>query len=257
MDLHLTWQLLLLMFFAAAIAGFVDTIAGGGGLITVPVLFLVGLPPILALGTNKFQGSFGTLTATATLIRKGQLDARRLALPFAFALGGSVIGTLTVQFVAAGWLDILVPIVLTVIALYFLLAPKAGDVASHPRLARGPYERLVVPVIGFYDGFLGPGTGSFFALAGVALRGLTVIEATTAAKFFNFASNIASLAVFIVLGKVVWLAGLIMMAGQVLGAYAGAHVIINGGARFIRPMIVIMCVAMLARYLWQKGFLPF
>jgi len=239
----------------AGIAGFVDTLAGGGGLITVPLLLLTGLPPLQVLATNKLQGSFGTCSATATLLRKGQLTFGEIKPGFAAAFAGGLVGALGARLAQASALDALIPIVLAGIAFYFLFAPTAGEVEGSPRLSRAPYLAGVIPAIGLYDGFLGPGTGSFFALAGVALLGQPLLKATAFAKAFNFGSNLGALALFLVAGKVVWAYGAAMILGQIVGATAGSHVMIRGGARLIRPIIVVVCFALIARYLWQKGYL--
>ena len=161
----------------AGIAGFVDTLAGGGGLITVPLLLLTGRPPLQVLATNKLQGTFGTLSATVVLLRKHQIFVGDVRAGFAAAFAGGVLGALTVKIANAGALDILIPIILAGIALYFLFAPRAAEVGGKARLCRPAYLRTIVPAIGFYDGFMGPGTGSFFALAGVALRGEPLLKA--------------------------------------------------------------------------------
>lgn len=248
-------DLLLLLFVAAALAGFVDTLAGGGGLITLPVLLLAQVPPVHALATNKLQGSFGTLTASLNMLHRGLVNWCEIRGLFFWALLGAALGTVAVQFLHPEVLDVLVPLVLLTIGLYFLLAPQAGAVERRPRLGEPVYRRLLVPLIGAYDGFFGPGTGSFFALAGVALRGQPLVAATARAKLLNFASNAASLAVFALGGKVLWLAGGVMVVGQVLGAWAGSHMVVRSGARLIRPLIVFMCFAMIARYAWQKGLI--
>jgi uncharacterized protein len=257
MDVVLSPHVLAILFSAAAVAGFVDAIAGGGGLITIPVLLLAQVPPLQALATNKLQGSFGSLTSSLMMLRKGLVqvpDVRRL---FACSLVGAALGASAVQFVRAQTLDIVIPVVLISIALYFLFAPNAGALERKPRVSNGAYEGMVVPGIGFYDGMFGPGTGSFFSLAGVALRGQNLLTATAHAKVLNFASNIASLGVFIIGGKVIWIAGATMIVGQVIGSWCGAHAMVRGGTRLIRPMIVTVCVVMLGKYLWQKGLLPF
>ncbi|HYD96994.1 MAG TPA: TSUP family transporter [Noviherbaspirillum sp.] len=254
MDLMLSPEVLAMLFAAAAIAGFVDAIAGGGGLITIPVLLLAQVPPIQALATNKFQASSGSFTASLMVIRRGLVRVPEVRPLFIASLVGSAVGTLLVQFVNAQTLDLLIPIVLVGIALYFLLAPNAGAIERKPRLSKSLFQGTVVPGIGFYDGMFGPGTGSFFSLAGVALRGQNLVTATANAKVLNFASNIASLTVFILGGKVLWLAGAAMIAGQVIGAWSGSHAMVRGGTKLIRPMIVTVCVVMLGRYLWQKGF---
>jgi uncharacterized protein len=236
----------------ATIAGFVDTLAGGGGLITVPALLLGGIPPLAALGTNKLQGVVGTLVGTLRLAQRGRIPRRAICLPFLAALAGGTCGTLLVQQVDDNSLDWIIPVVLILIASYFLFAPKAGEVERKPRLSEPYFALLVLPWIGFYDGFFGPGTGSFYALSGVSLLGQDLVQATARAKLLNFASSLASLAVFVVAGQVIWPIGLAMIAGQILGALIGAAVVINGGARIIRPVIVGVCAIMLTRYLWHK-----
>lgn len=257
MDFALSPEVLAMLFAAAAIAGFVDAIAGGGGLITIPVLLLAQLPPLYALGTNKFQASSGSFTASLMVIRRGLVYIKDVRPLFFASLAGSAVGTAAVQFMRAETLDIVIPVVLIGIATYFLFAPNAGAIEKKPRLNRTLYRSTVVPGIGFYDGMFGPGTGSFFSLAGVALRGQNLITATANAKVLNFASNVASLTVFILGGKVVWTAGAVMIAGQVIGAWGGSHAMVRGGTKLIRPMIVTVCVVMLGRYLWQKGLVPF
>jgi hypothetical protein len=257
MDFSVHGDILAILFFVALTAGFIDAMAGGGGLITIPALLLVQLPPILALGTNKLQGCSGSLTATIAMIRNRQVRLSDVRWLFLTAFLGAAIGTTAVQQIDPKALDAIIPAILMAIGLYFLLAPKAGESDSKPRLGSGLYHFLVVPVIGFYDGFFGPGTGSFFSLAGVSLRGQTLIGATAVAKVLNFATNIASLIMFVANGKVLWPVGLAMVCGQVIGAYAGAHAAIKGGARLIRPVIVTVCFAMICRYFWQKGMLPF
>lgn len=257
MDFVLSPDVLAMLFAAAAVAGFVDAIAGGGGLITIPVLLLAQVPPLHALATNKLQASSGSLTASLMVIRRGLVQLRDVRPLFFCSLAGAAIGALAVQFMQAHTLDVVIPFVLVAIALYFLLAPNAGALDQQPRLNRTAYQGVVVPGIGFYDGMFGPGTGSFFSMAGVALRGQNLITATANAKVLNFASNIASLVVFIAGGKVLWAAGAAMIGGQVLGAWGGSHAMVRGGTRLIRPMIVTVCFVMLGRYLWQKGLLPF
>jgi uncharacterized membrane protein YfcA len=250
-------SLLVLYAGIAGVAGFIDAMAGGGGLITLPALLLGHLSPLQALATNKMQGTFGALAASLTLFAKRKIDLASIRQPFFASLIGSACGTYLVQSIEPAALDFIIPVVLGVIALYFLLAPQAGAIESHPRMTHAAFTRFIVPLIGFYDGFFGPGTGSFFALSGVALRGWDLVRSTAAAKVMNLASNIASLVVFIWGGKIVWVLGLSMICGQMAGAYFGSLVIVRGGARLIRPLIVGMCLVMLARYGWQKGFWPF
>lgn len=251
MDFSLGYDVLAILFAVALVAGFLDAMAGGGGLITIPALLLSGIPPLLALATNKMQASSGSLTATLTMIRMGMLRPVDVAWPFVAALAGSVVGTIALHFIDAKALDIIIPSVLIGIALYFALAPRAGDVDGKPRIGRLAYRLFVVPAIGLYDGMFGPGTGSFFALAGVTLRGQNLVRATAHAKAMNFASNLASVGVFIFSGKILWAIALTMMCGQVIGASLGSIAVVKGGSKYIRPLIVTMCVIMIGRYFWQ------
>lgn len=139
------------------------------------------------------------------------------------------------------------------VAMYFLFAPEVGQAKRKARLGDGAYCLTAAPAIGFYDGLFGPGTGTFFCMTGVSLRGQDLISATATAKLLNFASNAASLAMFLAGGNIIWLAGAVMGAGQVIGAYAGAHVVIRSDPRKIKPVIVAVCFAMLGRWLWQKA----
>lgn len=255
MEAGMGWGVLGGLFAAASVAGFVDTIAGGGGLITLPMLLLAQVPPVQALATNKLQGSFGTLTSSWSMLRQKLVRWQSVRGSFTASLLGAAAGALAVQHVHPQALNIAIPVVLGIVGLYFLFSPKAGLDQTRPRMGQRLYSRLVVPAIGFYDGFFGPGTGSFFSLVGVALRGQTLVTATAHAKWLNFASNIASLAVFVIGGKVLWLVGGVMIAGQMIGAWLGTHAVVRGGARLIRPLIVVMCALMLLRYAWERGLL--
>ena len=248
-----TTSMLALFGGTAAVAGFVDAIAGGGGLITVPALLLGGVPPLQVLGTNKLQGAFGALVATLSLGSKARFEVKSSSLSFAMALLGGAFGAFCIQLVDAKALDVMIPVVLAGIAIYFLLTPTIHDIERKPLLAAAPYQMIVVPLIGFYDGLFGPGTGSFYALSGVALRGLGLVRATANAKLFNFASNLASLGIFIYGGKVIWSIGGVMIGGQIIGARLGALAVHRGGAKLIRPMIIFVCLAMLTKYFMQKS----
>lgn len=247
--MELTGEILILLFAVALLAGWVDAIAGGGGLIVLPTLMLVGLSPVQALATNKCQGFVGTLTATITLLLRRQLPRQGLWGLMLWTALGALLGTWLIQRVETQWLSWAIPLLLMTVALYFLLAPRLGEQEQQARVSHRIWSRTAVPMIGFYDGFFGPGTGSFFAASGVILRGKTLVQATVVAKPLNFTSNIVSLLLFAFGGQVVWLAGTVMMAGQVIGAYLGTRSIFWGGARLIRPLVILMCVAMTVRHL--------
>lgn len=234
---------------AAFAAGFVDSIAGGGGLITVPALLLAGLSPVEALGTNKLQGLFGSGSATITYASKGHVDLRRQLPTALMALGGSAIGALAATIVPGAWLSAALPVVLVAIALYFAFKPNMDDVDRVRRLSPFLFGFLVVPILGFYDGVFGPGAGSFYMLAFVSLAGFGILKATAHTKLLNFSSNIGGFAVFASVGVVAWKIGLMMGVAQFLGARVGAHLAIRNGARLIKPLLVVVCVGLAAKLL--------
>lgn len=243
------FDILIFLFLIATVAGLIDTLAGGGGLIVLPALIVSGISPHYALGTNKLQGSMGTATATFMMIKKRRVRPHEVKQLMTAAFLGSVMGTVAVQFINTKVLSFIIPVVLSAIAVYFLVAPQPVHGAD-PKISDSAYKRFVVPAIGWYDGMFGPGTGSFFALAGVSLRGLGLIDATAIAKTLNFATNIASLFVFLLAGKIVWVVGLLMMIGQMLGAWAGSHALFAINPKYLRLLVVAMCLGMLVKYLF-------
>lgn len=233
-------------------AGFVDSIAGGGGLITIPVLLNLGLPPQVALGTNKLQASFGSGSATYNYGRAGLIPWAECRLGALCSLAGAVAGSWTVQRLDPGLLRRLIPWLLMAVAFYTLVRPRFGETPQPARLPRGLFDLLAGVGIGFYDGFFGPGTGSFWAVAFVMGLGLDLTRATAQTKWMNFASNIGSLAVFLGAGQVVWSYGLAMGLGQCVGARLGARAVVRRGVGFIRPIFVAVALAITARLFYQQ-----
>lgn len=246
----MAFEILILLFFVAMLAGFVDAMAGGGGLLTIPALLLSGVPPIAALATNKLQASAGSFSASLTMIKKGVIQPKDIKTAFKMAVIGSAIGSILVQISPPEMLKIIIPFLVAGVGLYTLFAPNLGHIERAPKITQATWQKTVVPLIGFYDGYLGPGTGTFFALSNVALRGMDLIRATGTAKLLNFATNISSLMLFILGGQVLWKVGLVMMVGQVIGAFCGSQMVVKGGVKFIRPVIVLMCFAMVMRYVF-------
>ena len=234
------------------IAGFLDTLAGGGGLLVIPALLLAQVPPVQAIATNKLQGSFGTLTSAITMISKGQVSLPTIRRPLVMALSGAIVGALAIQYIPQGVVNIVTPVVLFSIAMYFVFSSNPGNQSKPAMIKERTFDYGVSPGIGFYDGAFGPGAGSFYAMSGVALRGKSLVQSTANAKVLNFASNLAALLIFIVSGEVLWMVGGAMIIGTMIGAYLGSLVVLNIGAKVIRPTIVVMSLAMLSVYLWQK-----
>jgi uncharacterized membrane protein YfcA len=242
----------LILFSLALVAGLVDAIAGGGGLITMPALLWAGLAPVEALATNKAQGVFGTATATANFLHKGAIDLPQAAVAVACTFVGAAAGTLLVSHLGGELLGWLIPLLLMSFALYFLFSPRVSDLDSRQRVGDAAFALLIGTPVGFYDGFFGPGTGTFFAMGYVALLGYNLRRATAHTKLLNFTSNLAALLFFLPGGHVVWAYGLVMAAGQLIGAWAGSHLVLRHGAWLIRPVLVIATLAVSAKLLMDR-----
>lgn len=247
-------QILFLLFLVALSAGFIDTLAGGGGMLTIPALLISGLPPESALATNKLQASFGTVSASWYFIRRGQLNWRALLPAMMLCALGAISGTLLVHYLSSAWLEKIIPLLLMSVALLFIRLPKLGEVEHKARLSLLFFSACIALPIGFYDGFLGPGTGSFFLLALITLRGLTLQQATIEAKAFNAITNLTSLAIFSLTGNIVWQVGLTMAIGQLIGARLASGLIMRQGNRLIRPIVVSMSIVMSAILAYKYWF---
>jgi uncharacterized membrane protein YfcA len=241
--------LLLILAGVGLLAGFVDAIAGGGGLLTVPALLLAGLPPVGALATNKLQSAVGTAMATATYWRGGFVALRPLLPAIGATFAGSFAGALLVEHVDVTRLAVAIPLLLIPIAGYFLFAPRLADSDAAARLPFARFVPVMGCLVGFYDGAFGPGTGSFLTLGFVLLFGLGLTRAAAHTKVLNLTSNLAALALFIPSAQVIWPIALVMALGQLAGGYLGALTGIHFGSRLIRPLIVLVSIALAARQL--------
>jgi uncharacterized membrane protein YfcA len=246
--MELTAQLIAALAAVAFFAGAIDAMAGGGGLLTIPALMAAGIPPVPAIATNKLQSSFGTASAVAAYLRAGHVDVGRFAVPATAAFAGSVGGAVSVQLLDSSFLMLLVPILLIVMAVYFLLAPPMSEHDRHARLGVAGIA-AVSALIGFYDGFFGPGTGSFFTTMLVALGGLGLIRAIATTKMLNLATNIAGLVTMIAGGQVIWILGLAMAVANVAGNQVGALLAMRFNGRGVRPLLVVMSIALTAKLL--------
>lgn len=231
------------------LAGFIDAIAGGGGMLALPALLSAGLPPVAALATNKMQSVVGTAMAVTTYWRRGFVSLRMLVPAIALTYAGSLLGALVVRQADTSLLDVAVPVALIAIALYFLFAPNLSDADKAARLPFGIFVPVMGALVGFYDGIFGPGTGSFLTIGFVMLFGLGLTRAAGNTKLLNLVSNLAALTIFIPAGDVVWQAALAMAAGQLAGGYIGARTGIRFGARIIRPLVVVVSIAMALKLL--------
>ena len=244
------WQLALL-FGTGLVAGFVDSIAGGGGLITIPVLLNLGLPPPQALGTNKLQATFGSGSASWHYAQAGTVSLRDCLGGFVVTLIGGAAGALVVQRVDPSFLRRAIPILLILVAAYLLLKPGLGAEDLRPRMSRRWFDLVFGLGLGFYDGFFGPGTGTFWTVAYMLFLGFNMTRATGYTKVMNFASNFSSLVFFLAGRNVDFVAGLIMGVGQLLGARIGAGLVIQRGVGLIRPIFITAVLAISFKLLWS------
>ena len=244
---------MLLMLFAAGLgAGFIDSIAGGGGLISVPALLAVGLPPQIALGTNKMQSVWGTLLAVCRYARAGFVDLRSMRLVIVVTFVASLMGTWTLTQVSNAVLKQLVPWLLLGIAVYALVSPRFGTQPVRARLSPAIFAWIAGTVLGFYDGFFGPGTGSFWTVACLSLLGLELTRATGYTKVVNLTSNVASCLVFATAGSVRYDVAVVMVAGQLIGARLGSGLVIKHGAPLIRLFFLAVVFALVVKLLWDQ-----
>ena len=228
-------------------AGFVDAIAGGGGLLTVPALLAAGLPPHLALGTNKGQSVFGSASSLLRYARSPLLDRKQARLTFPLGLCGSFIGASLLLWMRP---EVLKPVVigLLIAAAAFLAVQRPGEASRRVRVARPMrVAGLAALCLGAYDGFFGPGVGTFLIVVFVALLGRPLDAASADAKAVNFASNLAAVLLFASRGVVIWSVALPMALAQALGAFLGAHATLRGGEKLVRPMVLIVVAALVIK----------
>ena len=250
-------ELSLILFIAlivvAFIAGFISSIAGAGGAIVLPILLWAGLPPLNALATNKFQSVFGTLSSTINFLRKGHIDLSALLPALCYAFIGAVLGTYLVQQISTDYLSLMMPYLLIIVALYMLLSPTLSDEDSPEKISTNIFDPLIGGGIGLYGGFFGPGMGSFFAVAFASLRGFNMRKATAFTKPLVLVVNATSMMIFLLGGHIVWGLAIAMAASQVVGARLGSNLVIHRGTGLIKPVIVLMTLAIAFKLLLESG----
>lgn len=254
----LATDILAILFVITIFAGFIDSIAGGGGLITLPFLFWAGLPPLEVLATNKVQGIGSTAMSSYQFARKGLVNLKFIFPAFLCSASGAYIGALTVQMIDVKILEMLIPYFLVLVSLYFYFAKKLKP-SPHEKTAIYTQPILYISLligfcIGFYDGLFGPGTGSFMTAAFIAFCSFSVLQATAHTKLLNFASNLGAILLFLPKGYIIWHVGLIMIIGQLIGSYFGSRLAISKGTRLIRPLLVIVSLTMTITLILKNHF---
>lgn len=233
----------------ALFAGFVDAIAGGGGLLTLPALLLAGLSPVEAIATNKLQGTFGVASSSYSFWRAGRVERDLLPPLFGAAFCGGVADAAFANLIPAQVLRGAIPLVLIGVALFVLLTPRLGDDDAVPRLQIGSFALSFGLGIGAYDGAFGPGAGTFYMLALILICGFGMMRAVAHTRLMNFGSNLGSLLFFLASGDVRIAIGLLMGMGAAIGAALGARVTMRFGARLIRPLVIGISLLLALRLL--------
>lgn len=245
-------DMLLFLIGAGFVAAFIDSVVGGGGLISLPALLIAGLPPTLALGTNKLGGTLSSVTSSLSFLSSGKINGKLVLALFPLSFIGSALGTYTVHLMPSAFLKPLVVCLLVVVLIYTLFKKNWGATATprpltmYTKIAAG----LCAFVLGFYDGFFGPGTGSFL-LFFFLLLGFDFVGASGNAKVLNMASNIASLGSFFLLKSVHIGYGLPMGISMIAGAYVGSKVAIRHGSRYVKPLFIGITTIMIGKQLWE------
>ncbi|OJT17831.1 transporter [Archangium sp. Cb G35] len=240
---------IVLLCIAALTAGVVDAIAGGGGLVTLPALLATGLPPHVVLGTNKGQSVFGSFAALVRFYRAGLLNKQLAAVTFPLGLVGSFMGAGLVLLVRPEVLKPVVLVLLVIVAAFlaFRRGPPPGERPEPPRQRLLSLGAVIALLIGTYDGFFGPGTGTFLIIAFSGLLGHGLMRASADAKVVNFASNLAAVSLFAYRGLVLWYVALPMAAAQFTGGWIGAHLAVRGGDKLVRKVVLLVVVALVLK----------
>jgi len=245
MDITLTAHLILVG--VAFFAGFISSIAGSGGILTLPALLWVGLPPLQALATNKVQSSLGTLSSTWNFFRKGHIVLQPIILSVLLAIVGSIVGTLVVQRISVDILSKLIPFLLLTIAIYFLFSKninKSGLKNSQQlqKISRHWFACTAGLGMGFYGGFFGPGMGSIMPFLFVWLLGYNLVKATAETKLILLAVNGTSAVIFTLSDLVFWSLAISMSIAQIIGAFIGSNMVINRGTALVQPLIITVTI---------------
>jgi len=246
-------EILALMFFTGFFSGYVDSIAGGGGLISVPVLMTTGMSPQMVLGTNKLQSSFGAFSSAYNYTRKGVISLKECFAGIIFTIIGAAFGSFLVQQISPDFIRRLIPFLLIPIVIYTVFSGSLDD-NRKPKVPKNFFFFFGGLVLGFYDGFFGPGTGSFWAAAFVYFMGFELTKATGATKIMNFTSNFIALMLFVLGGNIDYQIGLLMASGSVFGARVGSNMAAKKGNRFIKPVFLSVVIVTIAS-LFYKNFI--
>lgn len=245
-------MLMILLFTTGLFAGAVDAIAGGGGLITLPIILSTGMPPHIAFGTSKLQSIVGTFTAVKHYYQQGLISFKKITMGLVFGLIGSMTGAITAQIISSQILHTIVPILLTCVLIHTLVSPKLGMEDRAARLDNNRFYSLFGLLLGFYDGFFGPGVGALWVFALTFFMGYNLIKATAHTKALNLNSSTIATICFVVGGNVDYRIAACMAAGQFIGGRLGAKLAIKNGAQLIRPIFLSVVTSTIAVLIYRS-----
>lgn len=245
-------NMLLFLLGAGFLAAFIDSVVGGGGLISTPALMFTGLPPTVVLGTNKLASTMASCTSTISFMRSGKVNIGLVKYLFPLSLIGSALGAYTVTKIPPEFLKPLVVVLLVGVAIYTLFKKDWGSTSTYKGITKkiATLSVTVALIIGFYDGFFGPGTGSFLLFA-FLMMGFDFVGAAGNAKVLNFGSNIAGLATFAALGHINYQYGIPMGIAMIVGALIGSQVAIRKGSTYVRPLFIGVTALMIGKQIWD------
>lgn len=251
-------DLMSLIFICAAgfLAAAVDSIAGGGGIISLPAIIATGVPPHLALGTNKFASTCASLTSTLKFAKSGKIHFPLVKYQIPCTALGAALGVYTALRVDEGFLNWFIVVMIFAVALYTTFKKDFGQSGQFDGLNRRKilYGMTFAFGLGFYDGFFGPGTGSFLIFLFISVFGFDFTVAAGNGKILNFISNVVSLILFAISGKIIYLVGIPMAISMIFGAYVGTHIAIKNGAKVIKPIFITIALLLIVKLVWQAVF---
>ncbi|WP_420488414.1 TSUP family transporter [Gottfriedia acidiceleris] len=250
--MNLDSSLLIILICFGFLASFIDSVVGGGGLITLPALLFTGLNPAAAVATNKLAATIGSLTSTFMFYRSGKLEIKSVLRFFPLSFIGSLLGAYTVHLLNPELLKPLMLIMLGAVAIFTIFKKEWGSNSTQKKLSNYQFIIFLVTIfaIGFYDGFIGPGTGSFLIFSFLII-GFDFLKSAGNAKFLNFSSNIAGLLMFMFLGQVNYTYGIIMGIAQIAGAICGSKFAIKKGSGYVRALFIAVTCLLLVKNIYD------
>jgi cupin 2 domain-containing protein len=234
------YLLALFLMTMAFLSGFVDAIAGGGGLVSLPALLCTGMPISTVLGTNKLQSGIGNIIAAYSYYKGNLVDISKIKYGVLSTLIGAILGAIVVNYVSNSFMHFVLPILLIVIFIVNIVSKQVGIVLTDAKLSEMNFFIFFGFVLGFYDAFFGPGVGNFWIISIVYFLGYTFMQASGCAKALNLTSTLFALAVFLYYQEVHFIIGIYMSIGQIFGNYLGVNTVIRYGSKFVRPFFIVV-----------------